>query len=285
VSVAGEHDETADLLISDPSGNVVFHDPNLQGGSPFSASGSPGGGRRTEISQSLRPLTVMQLNKASQAHVDAEWRVDDVEIGQVTIVGQVVSIQSQTTNCVYTIDDGTGRIEARQWIDSSSEEETSKWRGIEEEKYARVTGSLKSFGKKRYINANHIRNVKDSHEIYFHTLEAIAVNLTIERGPPSNPSSALQTKPAGSTGMSAYGTQTNTTGVNDQFSHLPNLQRSIVRFIMSQPTREEGIHVGMIAQAVGNGIGPSTISDALDKLLNNGDVYTTIDDSHFNVSS
>jgi replication factor A2 len=72
----------------------------LQGGSPFSASGSPSGGRvsraqrwhcaivlmniqRTEISQSLRPLTVKQLNKASQAHVDAEWRVDDVEIGQV----------------------------------------------------------------------------------------------------------------------------------------------------------------------------------------------------------
>ena len=39
--------------------------------------------QRTEISHSVRPLTVMQLNKASQAHTDAEWRVDDVEIGQV----------------------------------------------------------------------------------------------------------------------------------------------------------------------------------------------------------
>ena len=48
-----------------------------------------------------------------------------------------------------------------------------------------MTGGLKSFGKKRYINVNHIRNVKDSHEVYFHTLEAIAVNLIIERGPVS----------------------------------------------------------------------------------------------------
>ena len=39
--------------------------------------------QRTEMSHSLRPLTVMQLNKALQAHTDAEWRVDDVEIGQV----------------------------------------------------------------------------------------------------------------------------------------------------------------------------------------------------------
>jgi replication factor A2 len=114
--------------------------------------------------------------------------------------------------------------------------------------------------------------VKDSHELFFHIFEAMAVNLTIERGPvsfrlpscsyltfifckPSNPSSALQTNPASaaSAGVSAYGAQTNPTGVNDQFSHLPILQRSIVTFILSQPTRDEGIHVGKIAQAIGNG--------------------------------
>ena len=39
--------------------------------------------QRTEISQSLRPLTILQLNKASQAHVDADWKVDDIEIGHV----------------------------------------------------------------------------------------------------------------------------------------------------------------------------------------------------------
>ncbi|KAG6866971.1 hypothetical protein C0991_003887 [Blastosporella zonata] len=76
-------------------------------------------------------MTVAQLIKANQAHADAEWTVDDVEIGQVTIVGQVVTIQSQTTNCVYWIDDGTGRIEARHWVDSSSEEDSGKWGGIE----------------------------------------------------------------------------------------------------------------------------------------------------------
>lgn len=58
--------------------------------------------------------------------------------------------------------------------------------------------------------------------------------------------------------MSAYGAQ-QSTGVNDQFSHLPNLERSIVRFIISQPTRDEGIHVGKIAQAIGSGIDPATI--------------------------
>lgn len=57
------------------------------------------------------------------------------------------------------------------------------YKRIREHQYVRVTGGLKSFGKKRYINATHIREVKDSHEIYFHILEAIAVTLILERGP------------------------------------------------------------------------------------------------------
>ena len=49
----------------------------------------------------------------------------------MTVVGQVASIQKQATNCVYMVDDGTGRIEARHWVDSTNEDEGSKWGGIE----------------------------------------------------------------------------------------------------------------------------------------------------------
>ncbi|KAF5330919.1 hypothetical protein D9619_005432 [Psilocybe cf. subviscida] len=275
----------------------------LQGGSPFSQTGSPGGMRvrlfkptlkkgdsnaaqRTEISNSLRPFTIAQINHATQAHTDAEWRVDDVEIGQVSIVAQVVSIQKQTTNCVYILDDGSGQVEARHWVDSSSDEDGSKWSDIEENRYVRVTGGLKSFGKKRYINASHIRNVTDPHEIYFHVLEAIAVTLTIERGPPSNPNAAnARTKVESGAGISAYSAQSNAPAHNDQFAHLPALQRKIVHFIMSQPLQDEGIHVAAIAKAIGaSGEDARKISDALDRLMDDGHVFTTIDDSHFNVS-
>jgi replication factor A2 len=243
--------------------------------------------RRSEASNSLRPFTISQLNKASQAHTDAEWRVEDAEIGQVTVVGQVVSIQKQATNCVYMVDDGTGRIEARHWVDSTNEDEGSKWGGIEERKYVRVTGGLKNFGKKRYINATHIRNVKDPHETYFHILEAIAVTLMIERGAPSNPN--LSPKPTAgqntTSSMSAYSAQSNSMGVPDQFGHLPQLQREIINFIIAQPPQEEGIHVAAIAKAIGaSGEDARKISDALDKLMDDGHVFTTIDDSHFSVS-
>jgi hypothetical protein len=46
----------------------------------------------------------------------------------------------------------------------------------------RVTGALKTFGNKRYINATHLRVASDPHEQYFHILESIAVTLMAERG-------------------------------------------------------------------------------------------------------
>lgn len=52
--------------------------------------------------------------------------------------------------------------------------------------------------------------------------------------------------------MSAYATQTNSSVV-DQFSHLPNLQRAIVKFMIDQPPRDEGVHVAIIAKAIGGG--------------------------------
>lgn len=36
----------------------------------------------------------------------------------------------------------------------------------------------------------------------------------------------------------------------DQFSHLPNLQRNIMNFIVKQPKNEVGIHVPIIAQFI-----------------------------------
>jgi replication factor A2 len=49
---------------------------------------------------------------------------------QITLVAQVITIDHQATNTVYWLDDGSGRIEGRHWVDSSSEEDSKKWAGI-----------------------------------------------------------------------------------------------------------------------------------------------------------
>ncbi len=118
------------------------------------------------------------------------------------MVAQVITMQQHTTNHIYSVDDGTGRVEARHWVGTTgnTEAELEKWSGIEsvflispsndililfqrEGIYVRLSGFMKSFGNKKYINASHMRPVTDPNEIYFHMLECITVALTLERGP------------------------------------------------------------------------------------------------------
>ena len=82
-----------------------------------------------------------QLAEATQDHTDAEWKIGDVEIGQVSIricscilsptsisiqvmiVDHVISVQPHTTTCVYLQHDGTAQYEARQWVDANNDDE------------------------------------------------------------------------------------------------------------------------------------------------------------------
>jgi replication factor A2 len=48
--------------------------------------------------------------------------------------------------------------------------------------YARVTGTLKQFGNKKYLNVAHIQPVNDPHEIIFHFFEAVYVTMEYSRG-------------------------------------------------------------------------------------------------------
>ncbi|KAI0273735.1 hypothetical protein BC834DRAFT_225016 [Gloeopeniophorella convolvens] len=255
----------------------------LTGGSPFgSTSGSPGGlGRRSALSQSLRPITVKQFIHATQAHADADWMFENSEIGQVTLVAHVISVQKQTTNSVYVLDDGTGRLEARHWSDSMSEGSEGSQNSISANSFARVTGTIKIFGTKKYINASHIRPIQDPHEPFFHMLEVMTVQLFFDRGPPGS-SVPGQDHQEAKPSISAYSAQAHQSEVKDQYSHLPPLSRSIVQFMLKQPPRPEGVHVGAIVRTTG--ADADAIEQALGRLMDDGIIFSTIDEEHFKMS-
>ncbi|KAI0807389.1 hypothetical protein C8Q74DRAFT_1227356 [Fomes fomentarius] len=270
----------------------------LSQGSPFgSGGGSPGGSARQATSHSIRPVTLKQLVEATQEHSDAPWRIGDVDVGQIMVVAQVLSVQPQTTNVVYSLNDATASYEARQWVDPNSEEDSSK-REISENTYVRVLGSLKMFGQKRYITATHIRQIPQERvadELFYHITEVAMTALIFERGPPPRPSEGLvanrsSSKVVNGSGPSSsvYSAQARTATVNSgQYAGLPALEKSIVQFMLDQPAHEEGLHVAAIARHVaglGNAGDAHGISAALDRLMDEGLVYSTTDESHFALS-
>jgi len=249
-------------------------------GSPSGSQGSPGGTRKAG-SHTLRPITIKQAGDAQSQHADSELSIDGVEVGQVTLVAQVVSITVQTTNSVFFLDDGTGRIEARLWVDTSVEDSVTSGDYGKEGQYVRVTGVLKLFSNKRYVNATHIRPSTDPHELYFHLYEAMYVTMVLKRGPPNKLGGGAAAN--GDVPMSDYTATTTVGGGSDQYAGLPPLHRRILEFIKVQPEATEGVHVAKVAREIREEA--EKISDALDKLMDDGYVFTTLDESHFACSN
>jgi len=253
--------------------------------SPLGSQGSPGDGSKKTSQHSLRPLSILAMHNAQQAHGEANFTVDGVEIGQITVVAQVIEdVDPQATNMLFRIDDGTGRIDARHWLEQH--ESASDFTHIKEGSYVRLMGTLKQINNKRHLTAPTIR-IASPKEFLFHKADVILVWAQMTLGLPSGQSvhmsDALATAGSGGSAYSAGGQTTLAEKAN--YAHLPVLERTILECIQSGPKREDGINVEYIAKRVCSGsVSANDLSTALDRLMDDGHIYSTIDESHFMIA-
>ncbi|KAH8809115.1 hypothetical protein F5884DRAFT_858618 [Xylogone sp. PMI_703] len=226
----------------------------------------------------LRPVTIKQLIDATAIpHSDAEFKIDGVEVNQVTFIGQIQTITPLATNTTFRLDDGTGLIDVKQWIDSDQDPETAKPLP-KEGQYVRVLGPLKMFNEKRSVAAHIMRPVTDFNEINMHLLEATAVHLFFTRGPPYTLKGA-KTEDSGE-GMFVGGYGGAPAGGDSAANRLPRntstAARRVFTLLQAAPQNNEGLHVHNIAAQLS--MPPNEVFKAGDELLGNGLIYTTVDD-------
>lgn len=75
-------------------------------------------------------MTIRQILSAEHPHPDADFMLDGGEIQQLTFVAVVRNISRNATNVAYSVEDGTGQIEVRQWLESA-DDDTGKASGIQ----------------------------------------------------------------------------------------------------------------------------------------------------------
>jgi len=143
--------------------------------------------------QSLLPLTIRQLLTSVQSHADDVFKVDGRELAQITIVGLITEVQEQSTFLNYTLDDGTGKIEVRLWLDQDDNDFTAQKSAWREGVYVRVVGHLRSFNNKRSVVGFRIQPIRDYNEITFHLLEVIYVHLYNMKTITTNPDTSNTT--------------------------------------------------------------------------------------------
>ncbi|KAL8682237.1 MAG: hypothetical protein Q9186_001696 [Xanthomendoza sp. 1 TL-2023] len=243
----------------------------------------------------LRPCTIKQVLDASQPHPDADFKIDDIEVQQLTFVGQIRNISTQTTNITYKLDDGTGTVEVKQWIDSEASTMdlgggggggggmgggSKASAGLVENEWARVWGRLKAFNNRRHVGAHVIRPVTDKMEITYHLLEATYVHLYFTRGPLEAAGGGGGGGKGGVDGAQMdgqYGRGDSEMGggARGTLNVGPNARR-VFQCLKESPQNNEGLNVQHIAASLRMPL--TEVMKAGDELLTQSLIFTTVDD-------
>merc|ERR1712141_998934 len=140
-----------------------FYEPT-QGG-----AGTPGGGeKKRQRAQNLVAVKVRTILDCG----DDGLKIEGLEVGMVSIAGQILKIEHSETKSTFTLEDNSGTIEAVQWNDESTASASELQEvGVVEGTKARVVGSVRSQQDKRYVMLFRILPLTCDEEMDAHYLE------------------------------------------------------------------------------------------------------------------
>ncbi|XP_020509706.1 replication protein A 32 kDa subunit isoform X2 [Labrus bergylta] len=242
-----------------------------------SPSLSQGGDKkgRTRANQII-PCTVSQLMSAAQA--DEAFRVGDVEVAQVTIVGVIRSTDKSMTNIQYKVDDMTGApMDVKQWVDTEDPSVDSTV--LPPGTYVKVSGNLRSFQNHRSVVAFGVRPLEDMNEITSHMLEVVQAHMALNKsqtmpaaGGMNSNVTPMSRPDTGSMGGSYVGAMEMNNGLSGN-------QNQVLCLIKSCPDAQ-GISIQELKQRL-SGISLAVIKQAVEFLSNEGHIFSTIDEDHY----
>ncbi|XP_074269212.1 replication protein A 32 kDa subunit B-like isoform X1 [Silene latifolia] len=231
--------------------------------------------------QALVPLTVKQINEALLTSEDrSNFIVDGVDVNNVvTIVGMVFNKVERVTDIGFALDDGTGRIDVHRWVNEAYD--TKETENIMDGMYIRVHANLKGFQGKRQLVAFATRPITDFNEITFHFMECIYVHFYNTRLRAATPPVDGQSMPSVN-GTPFRGHQG---ALQNQFAgHVADLrgldQRVFEHLNLPENlARERGVHINELVQKLNAPL--EKIMESMMPLVNEGLIYSTIDEDHF----
>jgi len=207
-------------------------DYNTSGG--FDSNGGGSQGTRTQTKNSLTPVTIKQINDSKPVIQDGEFVVHNLELNLVSFIGVIRQVTDNTSNLQIQMEDGTGSIELRKWIDDNASDDSSSF--LTNGKYVYVTGSVKEFGGKKNIQHTTFREITDYNEVLYHHLSAIDCHLKAQ-----GIKSESKQQQGDSNGLFVSGPAASETGLSTV--------DKIYEFINEHtPSMPEGVPVQLIAQ-------------------------------------
>jgi replication factor A2 len=225
--------------------------------------------------QPLYPVSIKQLHSAQQVTPDADdFTLNNQPLSTVCLIGQIVDSQPTQTHLNYKVDDATGTIDVRSWVDQEAPHKNQQqWNAGD---YVRVIGNLRSFGEKRYVvSTAQLLPVVDFNEITHHFLEIIHLTLSLNgrrsRGSSSNAMDVTN----------SYSRQQPTNNNNNNNNNsLNNLQANITQLVSQNNPNGDGLNIDLIVSNFAGEHDENEVRSTIAFLIDEGHLYNTTDNDH-----
>jgi replication factor A2 len=261
------------------SNKAGFYDSPSKTFSPNATNSPSQDGGSKKRNQPLIPVTIKQLLEAKQLAPDADdFTLNNQSLGQVSVVAQIIRSSTLATNLNYQIDDATGTIDVRVWIDTEGTDYAHhKCHEWTQGSYVRVVGSLRAFNGKRSIVAVRLMTIDDFNELTCHFLEIIHLTLSLN-GPRKNTS-----KSSGQSYNNNNNNNNNNAYTKPQTSNSGNtlneLQNEIIQLVVSnQGDDMAGVNIQEIIATYTDIADEETTRKAVQFLIDEGHLFTTTSD-------
>lgn len=153
------------------SNSAYMSSPQANSSNNNNSQTSPDQNRRKATEeQTLIPVTARMI-LTSQEKILSDGR----EPHLIKLVAAVRSAVPQSTSYQYEVEDGTGLVEIKEWVDQNDSQVVAQMReeASQENIYVRIIGKLQVYEGKTTVIANSVRKVKSGNELTHHLLEVV----------------------------------------------------------------------------------------------------------------
>jgi len=241
-----------------------------------------------EQNQTLLPVTVKMVDSAVAAggSDESELRIDGKTVHTVLIVGCVTELVKQQTAVEFHLNDATGKMRARYYFQQEMQETIDK---VENGVYVSMVGIVK-MKPAPHVSVLTMRPVQSPDEISYHEIYVAYSSLKSKKKKSTSGESAFaKVDMVSSPPRNEAVVQTVVTPMrrNEPMMATPPknegpLKDRISKFLAEpdQQQNQEGVSMNKLCQSFSDSKAED-VKASITELLDEGMIYSTIDDSHF----
>jgi len=262
---------------------------------------SPQKAKRQEEKQSCVPVTARIIETAIKNQEGMELRIHGEEPSMLVLVGQVESLVKQAASLEFTLNDSTGRVKARHFF--PNQEARPEFDKLESGSYVSVVANLRT-APTVHLGVQFMSLVQSPDEISYHMIESAHAAMKLQQNI-KDPSTPAAKRPVAS--PQTVGSQGPTWSPDVAMSPPKEIKETVN--VVPVPLSFSSAKVKLEGEALKNAViellrkeGPATgelgvelakvyagleatpsadVKGCVTQLLDDGDVYTTVDDDHF----